>query len=140
MDWRKFLEPLLFCSAFAFVMFMSDVWDGKTHQFGTHYFIVISILVISSSMGLVGLEELKQGGHKKARRELLVCLTVLLIIPLIVLSILKHTHGKMSVESSSDIYWFLPLYVLFIAVLPIALYLNRNQTRKTLQPTTDNAD
>jgi len=139
MDWKKFLEPLLFSSALVFVLFLSDVWEGKAPQFGPHPFLFNVILVIGSTIVLAGFEELKQGGHIKAKRNLLVCLTVSMIIPLILFFVFKHTHEKMNVGGISHLYWLLPFYVLLVAVLPVALYLNRNQAKNTSQPTTDNA-
>jgi hypothetical protein len=140
MDLTNILLSVLASSAFVFVMFMSDILSGKTPPFGTHPFIFCLILVVGISMGMVGSDELKRGGHRKVLRNLLGCNTLLLISLLILSYTSIHMHWKIITgKDFSDAYWFIPLYVLIVATFPIALYLNRNQKKSTSQPTIDNA-
>jgi uncharacterized membrane protein len=93
------------------------------------------------SMGMVGSDELKRGGHRKVRRNLLVCLTLLLISLLILSYTSVHLHWKIITgKDFSDVYWFIPLYVLTVATFPIALYLNRCQNKSNSDPTNADAE
>jgi hypothetical protein len=91
------------------------------------------------TMGMVGSDELKRGGHRKARRNLLLCL-ILLLICLFTLSYASiHLHwGIITGKGSADVYWFIPIYVLVVAPFPVALYLNRKQNKSNSDP--NNAD
>ena len=134
MDWRQFLAPVLGSSAIVFVLFMSDILSGKTPPFGTHSFIFCLILVVGMSMGTVGFDELKRGGHRKTRRNLNVYLIVLLIFPLILAFTQIHMHWKIKGIDFTDVYWFIPFWVLLVAPFPVALYLNWRQKKSTSQP------
>ena len=139
MDWRQFLAPILYSSAYVFVLSMVDFSSGKTQPFGTHPFITYLILVVGMSIGIVGFDELKRGGHRKVRRNLLVCLTILTIF-LIILALTRiHMHWKITGMDFADVYWFIPIYVLTVATFPIALYLNRKQKEISSQPTITDA-
>jgi hypothetical protein len=120
---------------------MSDVSSGRTPPFGTHPFITYLILVIGMSMGTVGLDELKRGGHRKLRRNMLLCLT-LLLIGLIILSYISiRLHWKIITgKDFADVYWFIPFYMLVVSTFPIALYLNRRQRKSSSAPTNTDAE
>jgi hypothetical protein len=121
-------------------MFMVDYLRGKAQYFGTHPFIINLILVIGMSLAMLGFDELKRGGHRKVRRILLVCLTLLLISLFILSYASIRLHWKMITgKDFADIYWFIPIYVLAVASFPIALYLNRRQNKSTSQAAIDNA-
>jgi hypothetical protein len=96
------------------------------------------IFFVTGTWGLVGFDALDQGGHLKVKRNLLICLTVLLIVPLAVFSGRNSLHWKISgldfFELSS-----IPFCSLLAAILPLSLYLNRRQSKSTLQPTIPNA-
>jgi drug/metabolite transporter (DMT)-like permease len=139
MDWRQFLAPVLGSSAIVFVLFMSDFLSGKTPPFGTHPFIICLILIIGMSMGTAGFDELKRGGHRKVRRNLLVYLIVLLISFLILAFTQIHTHWKILGIDSTDVYWLIPFWLIIVAPFPVALYLNWKQKKSTSEPTSANA-
>ncbi|MGO9775968.1 MAG: hypothetical protein ACLQGT_08575 [Terracidiphilus sp.] len=138
MDWNKFLAPVLFNSALVFALFMSDVWDGKVHQYGTSQFAFAVFLIIGGSIGMVGFEELKRGGHRKVKRNLLICLTILLILALIRAFTNIRLHGRTQGMDFIELYIFIAFYVLTVASFPIALYLNRNQNKSTTQQASAN--
>jgi hypothetical protein len=132
MDLTNILLSVLASSAFVFVLFMSDILSGKTPPFGTHPFIFCLILVVGMSLAMLGFDELKRGGHRKIRRNLLICLTLLVISLLILSYISIRLHWKMITgKDFTDVYWFIPIYVLAMASFPIALYLNRKQKKST---------
>jgi hypothetical protein len=139
MDLGQLLGAVLFSSVIVFTLFMSDILSGKTPPFGTHNFIFCLILVAGMSLGTVGLDELKRGGHRKVRRNLLVCL-ILLLICLFILSYTSiHLHwGIITGKDSADVYWFIPIYVLVVAPFLVTLYLNRKQKKSNSDP--NNAD
>ncbi|MGA2277696.1 MAG: hypothetical protein ABSG00_08830 [Terracidiphilus sp.] len=139
MDWKKLLSPVLFNSALVFSLFISDVWDGQLHQYGTHQFAFAVFLVIGGSIGIVGIEELKSGGHRKSKRYLLICTTILFIIFLIHVFISTRLRRNTLGMNSVDSCLLIAFYVLMAASFPIALYLNRNQNKSTSQPTADDA-
>jgi hypothetical protein len=141
MDLGQFLPAVLFSSVIVFTLFMSDILSGRTPPFGTHTFIISLILVAGMSMGMVGSDELKRGGHRKVRRNLLVCLTVLFKFPLILAFTQVHMHWRIVAKDLANVhwlYWFIPFYVLVVAPFPVALYLNRKQKKSTSDP--NNAD
>ncbi|MGA2350071.1 MAG: hypothetical protein ABSF70_06545 [Terracidiphilus sp.] len=133
MDWKKFLAPVLFNSALVFALFMSDLGDGNVHQYGTHQFAFALFLVIGGSIGMVGFEELKRGGHRKVKRNLLICLAVLFILFLFLAFTGFELHWKVREMDSVYLCLLIPFYILLVASFPIALYLNRNQNRSTSQ-------
>ena len=139
MDLSQIISAVFFSSVFVFTMFMADYLRGKTQPFGTHPFICNLILVVVMSMAILGSDELKRSGHKKARRNLLIGLTFLLIFPLILAYARIHLHWKMIGWNFSDIYLFIPFFVMIASTLPLALYLNRNQNKSKSQSTIDNA-
>jgi uncharacterized membrane protein AbrB (regulator of aidB expression) len=140
MDLTNILLTVLLNSAFVCVLFMMDFLNGKTPPFGTHPFIFCLILVVGMSMAKLGFDELKRSGHRKVLFYLLVCLTILSIIPFILAYTSIYSHWNIITgKDFADIYWFIPSYVLAVALFPIALYLNRNKKKSTSQPTTDNA-
>jgi hypothetical protein len=132
MDWRQFLAPTLISSVYVIVLFMTDISSGRTPPFGAHPFITFLILVVGMSMGMVGFEELKRGGHRKVRRNLLLCLTLLLIGPIVLSYISIRLHWRIITgKDFTDVYWFIPFYVLVVFSFPLALYLNRKQRKST---------
>ena len=137
MDLGQFLPAVLFSSAFVFILFMSDFLSGQAQPFGPHPFILSLMLVVGMSMGTVGLDELKRGGHRKVRRNLLVCLAVLFIFLLILAFTQVHMHWRIIAKDLANVhwlYWFIPFYVLVVAPFPVALYLNRKQKKSNSQP------
>jgi uncharacterized membrane protein (DUF485 family) len=124
-------------------MFMVDYLRGKTQPLGTHPFFFCLILVVGMSMGMVGFDELKRRGHRKVRRNLLICLTILLIFPLILAFTQIHMHWKIIGKDFTDVYWsipFIPFYVLAVASFPIALYLNHKQKKSSAESTVADAN
>jgi len=141
MDLGQIVGAVFSSSVFVFTMFMVDYLRGKSQYFGTHPFIINLILVIGMSMGMIGFDELKRGGHRKVRRNLLFCLFFLPISLIILSKASIHLHWKIITgKDFADIYWFIPFYMLTVATFPIALYLNRNQSKSTSQPAIDNAN
>ena len=69
MDLGQIVGAVFSSSVFVFTMFMVDYLRGKSQYFGTHPFIINLILVICMSMGMIGFDELKRGGHRKVRRN-----------------------------------------------------------------------
>ncbi len=87
---------------------------------------------------MVGFEELKRGGHRKVKRNLLICLTILLILALIRAFTNIRLHGRTQGMDFIELYIFIAFYVLTVASFPIALYLNRNQNKSTTQQASAN--
>jgi phosphatidylserine synthase len=135
MGWKNFLPSLLFSSVLVISLFVVSVWDDTTPSFGPHPLVVNVIMIIMSTIGLVGFEELKRGGHRKIRRNLLVCLAILLILPLILAFTRIHMHWKITGMDFSDYYLFVPFNVLLVGTFPLALYLNRNQKKSSAEST-----
>jgi hypothetical protein len=140
MDWRQFLKPILYISVLFFALFLLDFWRGKNQPLGLHEFISYVIMVIVLSIGWVGFDELKRGGHRKALRALKVCLIILFVIPAILLIARHRMHWNIAGWNFHDFYLFIPIYTLFAATFPFALYLNRHQKDSTSQPTVDDAN
>jgi membrane-associated HD superfamily phosphohydrolase len=118
---------------------MVDYLRGTAQYFGTHPFIINLILVIGMSVTLLGFDELKRSGHKKVRRNLLICLTLLLISLFILSYASIRLHWKITGKDFADIYWFIPFCLLAMSSFPLALYLNHRQQKSTTPPATDNA-
>ncbi len=140
MDLSRIIWAVFGSSVVVFTNFMMDFLMGKAQPFGTHPFIFNLILVIGMSMAILGSEELKLGGHKKARRILLIGLTFLLIFPLILVYARIHMHWKMMGWNFSDIYLFIPFFVMIASTFPLALYLNRRQKRSISDPCNADAE
>jgi uncharacterized membrane protein len=91
-------------------------------------------------MAMLGSDELKRSGHKKARRNLLIGLTFLLIFPLILVYARIHMHWKMIGWNFFDIYLFIPFFVMIASTFPIALYLNRCKRKSISSPSNADAE
>lgn len=139
MDLSRIIWAVFFSSVFVFTIFMMDFLRGKTQYLGTHPFIINLILIVGMSVAILGFDELKRGGHRKVRRNLLLCLTLLLVSPIILSYTSIRLHWKIITgKDFADIYWFIPFFVLTVASFPIALYLNRKQKNSNSQPIIDN--
>jgi hypothetical protein len=87
--------------------------------------------------GIIGFDQFRRGEQKKALRTWRNCLFAWFSASLISLGVTRLY--KMTIPDWALHYWVYLAWVLFAASLPVALYLNRNQSKSALQPTTDNA-
>jgi hypothetical protein len=88
-------------------------------------------------MGIIGFNELDRGGHRRFRRILRISLITWLAILGILVVLITHykaTAYDFAVDYSICLFW-----LLFAALFPLALYLNRNRKDTTSQATMPNA-
>ncbi|MGA2851939.1 MAG: hypothetical protein ABSE46_23295 [Terracidiphilus sp.] len=140
MNWKRFIAPVFYSSTIVSVLVLLDHWNRTAHTYDTHHFIVYAILVISLSCGLVGMEELKRGGHMKLRRNLLVCLAAMWVLSCLPIFARNRLHWNLIGSNFPVAYFFIPPYVLLVATLPIAILLNRRESRSSFLATTNNAE
>lgn len=104
---------------------------------GLQHFIKNAVEFVAFGLGYLGLGELYRGGRRKLHRILLNCLILWFAIILILTGLLTH-YKMVAYEIIMDDSIFL-FSLLYATLFPLALYLNRNQQRKTSQSTIDNA-
>jgi hypothetical protein len=90
-------------------------------------------------MGAVGLKEMNRRGHRKARRNSLICLVILYLATVAPTFARNRLHMNIIGSNIPIEYCFILWCGLFAAMFPLALYLNRKQLKSTLQPTPHNA-
>jgi hypothetical protein len=134
MNWRRFISPVFYSSIVVFVIVLLDHSSGDTH-----HLIVYAILVISLSCGSVGDLELKRGGHLKIRRNMLICGAAMFALSCLAIFARNRLHWNMVGSNFREACLFIPTYVLIVATLPIAVLLNRHQSRSSFPSTADNA-
>jgi hypothetical protein len=137
MNWKESLSTFLIYVGINFPVFYLTNWkDGKLH-FDPHYLIKDALAAIALGLLIVGLQELRRGGHQRARRILWKCyfIWIAIFIDLLCVAI---AYKATSVELAMD--YFLDFSLVLAAVpFPLALYLNRKQNTSTSQPITNNA-
>jgi hypothetical protein len=96
---------------------------------------MIAVLNIALILGSVGMVNLDRGGHRKVKRWLNLCLTVLFLIICIPGFTPNRLVRNVSGWNIPGAYSFIPLFVLLVAIFPLSLYLNRKQKKSTSQTT-----
>jgi hypothetical protein len=118
-------------------------WDyltGKAPHFGAQEYIWLPIIVVAVSMGGVGFKELDGIGYRKVKRNLRVFFFALLVVPLILLFICRNfLHWGIARLDHTYLYFVVPFFALWAAILPLSLYLNRKKNRSLSQMTMPNA-
>ena len=139
MNWKSWLSAVFCCSSFFLVLFGWDYLNGKVPHFSAQDYVELLVFLITSSMGTVGFKELDRGGFQKVKHNLGVFFIALLVIPVIFLFARHRLHWQIAGVDSSYFYFLDAFFVLLAAVLPLALYLNRKQSKSVSQPTIANA-
>jgi hypothetical protein len=122
------------------ILFGWDYLNGKVPHFDAQNYIGLLIIFVASSMGTVGFKELDRGGYRKVKRNLGVFFIALLVLPLILILISRDLlHWQIVGLDITYQYFVIPFFVLWAAIFPLALYLNRKQAKTTPQPTVPNA-
>jgi len=138
MNWKNWLSAFLENSAMFFIIYIFIRWTDRKFEINIYGFFVVAVMVIASSMGTIGSEELKRGGHQTARRIWKACILIPITV-LFVLIITDNISYNKPIWTSAIGYLCFSSFVLLATSYPMALYLNRNQKKSTSQPTTDNA-
>jgi hypothetical protein len=138
MNWKRMLSEFLIYAGISFSVFYLTGWKGQGPFFNSHNLIQSALVAIAAGLIIVGLQELRRGGHQEARiflrNSLMVWFTILVVM--LVSSIVFHKTDVPDSAVNSLLYLFL---VPSVVPLILALYLNRKKPESTLQPTTDNA-
>jgi hypothetical protein len=122
-----------------FILFVWDFLNGKVQHFDAQDYIKFAVLGVALCAGSVGIKELDRGGYRKVKRNLAIFVIVLLIVPLLLLFTHNPLHWQIAGSDFAYLYLFIPFIVLWVAILSVALYLNRKQNKSTSQPTGANA-
>jgi hypothetical protein len=93
---------------------------------------------IAISFFFVGNGELRRGGHRRVLRVLGGCLIAWFAIGLLLFVIAALSKTTMSDFVTR--YSLYPLWLIFAAPFPFAVYLNRNQSKSSSQPAIDHAN
>jgi hypothetical protein len=140
MNWRSWASEVFSCSFIFFLLVGWDYLTGKTTHLGAHVYIWLPIVVVASSMGGVGFKELDRIGYRKAKHQLLAIFIALLVAPLILLFICRNfLHWGIALLNHTYLYFVIPFLVLWAAIFPLSLYLNRKNNKSLSQTTMPNA-
>jgi Ni,Fe-hydrogenase I cytochrome b subunit len=138
MNWKRSLSEFLVYVGINFTVFYLSGWKRQGPFFNFHNLTQSALVAIAAGLVIVGLQELRRGGHQEVRRFwgkfLMVWFAIFVII---LVEAIKH-HETASPDSVVDSLLYLFL-VPCIVPFSLALYLNRKQPESTLQPTTNNA-
>jgi len=138
MNWKRSLSEFLICAGISFTVFYLTGWKTHGPFFNSHNLIQSVLVAVAAGLVIVGLQELRRGGHQEIRRFwgkfLMVWFGIFVII--FVSAIVFHRTDVPDSAVDTLLYLFL---VPSIVPLALALYLNRKPPESTLQPTTDNA-
>ena len=139
MTWKTWLSAFFSCLSTFLIIIGWDYLNGEVPHFGAQRYLEFAILGVALSAGSVGFKELDRGGHRKARRNLLVLLIILLVGPLTFFFTRSRLHWEVIGWNIPDEYYFVPYFALFAAIFPLSLFLNRVKNRSTSQATIANA-
>jgi hypothetical protein len=138
MNWKRSLSEFLIYAGISFTVFYLTGWKTPGPLFSSHNLIQSALVAIAAALVIVGLQELRRGGHQEVRRFwgnfLMVWFGIFVII--FVSAIVLHRTDVPDSAMDSLLYLFL---VPSVVPLILALYLNRKRPPPALQPTTDNA-
>jgi hypothetical protein len=138
MNWKKSLSEFLIPAGVYFPVLYLSGWKRRGPFFTSHNLIQSALTAIATGLIIVGLNELRRGGHQKIRRMLwrTFFAWIAIIIVFVVSAIALHQWALL--DSALDYIFYLS-FALCAVPLALALYLNRKQLKSTLQPTTHNA-
>jgi hypothetical protein len=132
LNWRKLSSDFLFYAGMQIAMYTLICWKSyphfRSHDFTSHEYIKCVLGAVAISLGMVGYGTLNRIGSRRVLRILLVCRIILTV--LLCISIVQEGPANS---------WFYAVLTLLATPLPLSLYLNRNQSRSTSQPATNNA-
>ncbi|MGD0901963.1 MAG: hypothetical protein ABR924_03380 [Terracidiphilus sp.] len=134
MNWKSALTAAFLGSVLVFVML--TVSHGRASHLSSQDHIWNAVESIALALGFIGSGELRQGGHRRARRILdifLIISTALFPILFCIVRLWKRTELDLTIRYS--LYSFLAIYA---TAFPLSLYLNRKQPKSNSQPTIDN--
>jgi hypothetical protein len=127
MDWKKTLSSVLVYAACLFVFFMFRYSKDVLHP-DSGVLIENVFQAFSLSLCIVGGQKLD-----RLKRERVSAALIFFIIPLsLALSFVLIVEGKFSHA------WSCAFFTLFAIPFPVAIYLNRKQTKPTALPTSAN--
>ncbi|MGA2888968.1 MAG: hypothetical protein ABSE51_13025 [Terracidiphilus sp.] len=134
MNREKMLSTVLLYSVFLFALFSLH----HKSRWGSHYssydYMMDALSAIAVSLGSVGAGELRQGGHRKINYFLFGSAFIWFVICSFLLFFFKRPMREPVVDLL-----FGGAALLFAAQFPVALYMNRNQSKSTSQQTSANA-
>jgi hypothetical protein len=147
MVWRRLLKMLVGGIAFCYSLEIVEFLLRMNKKFiGLHDFFAMTTTILVVSVGIVGLDELSRGGHRKVRRVLkigLICSFAFPFILILALVAKNSVSGVAPLPESVVITLlensYVPFAVLSLATLPLALYLNRSKKQNGSQTDTANA-
>jgi hypothetical protein len=91
-------------------------------------------------MGGVGFKELDRIGYRKAKHQLLAFFIALLVAPLILLFICRNfLHWGIAKLDHTYLHFVIPFLVLWAAIFPLSLYLNRKRNKSLSRLNVPNA-
>jgi hypothetical protein len=150
MNWKKALSDFLIRAAVFIPVLVLSNWKSVPHH---HFrdFMDALLLCMTLTLGLIGVKELKRGGHQRIYRFYRGCFIysfpVFLILTgiLIGIAMFSKATGKVVLRETdvSDFVLQSYIYLLFAIVLapfPLALYLNRNQKKTSAESTIADAN
>ena len=132
MHWKRTLAIVLAVGLAALlVSFMVSHWISGEWHIGSRFLIMNAALAIALTLGFVGIYNLDRGGHQKVKRNLTVCLLVLLLVANIPDFPPDRLHRSVAGWDAADLYYFIPFVALLVAIFPLSLYLNWKQKEST---------
>jgi hypothetical protein len=140
MNWRSWASEVFSCSILFLVLVGWDYLNGKAPHPSAQDYIWIVILIAAVSIGGVGFKELDRIGYRKVKHKLLAFFIALLVLPIITFFIIRNLlHLQIAGLDLAYRYFVIPFFILWAAVFPLSLYLNRRKNKSTSQSTVANA-
>lgn len=138
MYWKRMLLIALVISVAIFALFIAFHWNNPDWHFRSKTFIEDAAIAIALALGMAGNQELDRGEHRRVRRITRNILIVWFSISLLLFGITRLY--KTTVFDFVLDYLMYVLWLLFAAIFPLALYLNRKQKKSSTESTVADAN
>lgn len=138
MYWKRMLLIVLVISAAMFALLMAFHWNSPDWHLRFQAFVEDAAMAIALALGMVGNQELDRGGHRRTRRITRNFLIIWIGMSLLLFGLTrlyKTTEFDLALKCLMYLLW-----LLFAAIFPLALYLNRKQSRSSSYPTSVDAE
>jgi hypothetical protein len=140
MNWRSWSSEAASCLSMFLLLWGWDYLNGKTPHFGPQDYIGLLIAGAALSMGGVGLKELDRNGYRRVKHKLLGFFIVLLVLQFSLVIFSRNLlHRQVAGLDFNHLYFFAPFFVLWAAIFPLSLYLDRKKNKSLSQTAVPNA-
>jgi len=131
MNWKRLSSDFLLILGMQIAVVMLIFWKSfpnfRFHDFTSHEFTKYVVGAVAVSIGWVGRGILNRGRNRTVSR----ITPVGMVLSIVLLCMSIDLGGRATA-------WFYPLLALLAFPFPLALYLNRKQSKSTPQPTSAN--